>query len=69
MNFLKSFANFRCFQGFPFFKNCKNDSTDEPICRATTETQTQRTDLWAQWGKKRVGQIERVALKHIHYQM
>ena len=26
--------------------------------------QTQRTDLWTQWGKKREGQIERVTLKH-----
>ena len=40
---------------------------DEPICRAGTETQTQRMDLWAQWGKKRVGQIEKIALTYIHY--
>ena len=31
------------------------NGTDEPICRAGIEMQTQRTDLWAQWGKKRVG--------------
>ena len=29
--------------------------TDEPICRATIETQTQRTDLWTQWGRKWMG--------------
>ena len=23
--------------------------------------------LWTQWEKERVGQIERIALKHIHY--
>ena len=39
------------------------------IDRAAMETQTLRTDLWTQRGKERVGQIERVALKHIHYNM
>ena len=29
--------------------------------------QAKRTDLWTQQGKDRVGQIEKVALKHIHY--
>ena len=41
----------------------QKDSTDEPICRVTVETQTQRTDLWM-WEvgrKERVGQTERVA--------
>ena len=28
------------------------------------EMQTQRTDLWAQWGKEREGPIQRVILKH-----
>ena len=28
---------------------------DETVCRAAVETQTQRTDLWTQWGKYRVG--------------
>ena len=27
--------------------------------------QTKRTDLWTQWGKERVGGIERVSWKHI----
>ena len=27
----------------------------------------QRTDLCAQWGNGKLGQIERVAWKHIHY--
>ena len=27
---------------------------------------TQRTDLWTQWGKERVGGTERVAWKRIH---
>ena len=26
--------------------------------------QTQRTDLWAQWGKERVGWIKRISLKY-----
>ena len=29
--------------------------TDEPICRAAVEMQTQRTDFWTQCGKERVG--------------
>ena len=31
------------------------DGPGELICRAVMETQTQRTDLWAQWGKEKVG--------------
>ena len=31
------------------------------------ETQTYKTDLWAQWGKERVRRIERGVWKHIHY--
>ena len=27
--------------------------TDEPICMVAIGTQTQRTDLWTQWGKER----------------
>ena len=38
--------------------------TNEPVCRAAVETQTQRTDLWTQRGKERVARIERVAWKH-----
>ena len=48
---------------------CK-DGTEEPIYRAATETQTQRTDLWTQvemGGED--GRTERVALKHAHYHM
>ena len=43
--------------------------TDKTIFRAAMEMQTYRTDLWTQRGKERVGQIERVAWKHIHYHM
>ena len=44
----------------------QKDGTDESICRAAMEMQTQRTDMWTRWGKEREGQIETVALKHIH---
>ena len=49
----------------------QRNGTDEliNICRAAIETQTQRTDLWTQRGKERVGQIETVALQDIHYHM
>ena len=46
----------------------QKNSTDEPVCRDGVEmTQTLRMELWTQWGKKRVGQIERGALTDIHY--
>ena len=41
------------------------NSTDEAICREGMETQM-RTNLWTQWGKERVGRIERTALTHDH---
>ena len=47
----------------------QKNGTGEPIFRAGIETQIYRTDLWTQWGKKRVGQIERVAQKYTHYHM
>ena len=46
----------------------QKNSTDEPICRAGIETQTENR-LWTQWGKERVGRIERAVLtfmSHIH---
>ena len=43
----------------------RKTGTDKPTCRAGTEMQKQRTDLWTQRGKERVRWIERVALKHI----
>ena len=43
--------------------------TNEPVCRAAVETQTQRTDLRTQWGKERAGQTEKAAWKLTHYHM
>ena len=45
-------------------KKKRKNGTDEPICRAEVETQTQRTDLRTQPGKERVGQM-RVALNFV----
>ena len=42
----------------------QKNGTDEPVCRAGIETQTQRTDLWAQQ-EKRVEQTKRVTLTYI----
>ena len=47
----------------------QKNSTDEPICTVAIETQINRTDLWTQQRKQRVGRTERVALKHLHYHM
>ena len=37
--------------------------------KAAKEKQMQRTDFWTLWEKVRVGQFERVALKHVCYHM
>ena len=42
-------------------------SSDVPIFRAERETQIQKTNLWTEWRKERVGQIERVILTYIHH--
>ena len=38
----------------------QKDGTDELICKVAVETQAQRTELWTQWGKERVGKTEGV---------
>ena len=47
----------------------QKNGTDEPICRAGIETQTQRMDLWTQMGDGEDGMNYgiRVALKYVHY--
>ena len=40
---------------------------DELICKARIEIQTYTTDLWTQQGQERMGQIEKVGLKYMHY--
>ena len=47
----------------------QKNGTDELICRAGIEMQTQRADLWTQQGKERLEKIERVDLKYIRYQV
>ena len=36
----------------------RKNGMDEPVCRARTEMLMERMDLWTQWGKERVGQVE-----------
>ena len=45
------------------------DGNNNPICETAKETQMYRTDFWTLWEKVRVGWSERVALKHVHYQV
>ena len=47
----------------PYIWDLENGS-DEPICRAGMEAQRQRTGLWTQQKKEKVGQIERVSLTY-----
>ena len=42
------------------------NGTDESVCRAVTELQTERTDVCTHMGKERVGKIGRVALTYVH---
>ena len=35
----------------------QKDGADEPTCRAGKQTQTERTELWTQWGKRGWGQL------------
>ena len=45
------------------------DGNDNPICRTGKETQMYRTDFWTLWEKVRMGWSERIALKHVYYQV
>ena len=38
---------------------------DEPTCREGMETQIERMDLWTQWGRERMGKMEKEALTYI----
>ena len=39
------------------------------MCKTERETQIYRTDFWTLWEKARVGWSERIALKHVYYQV
>ena len=45
------------------------DGNDNPILRTEKETQIYRREFWTLWEKARVGWSERIALKHIYYQV
>ena len=45
------------------------DGNDNPMCRTEKETQIYRTDFGTLWEKVRVGWSERIALKHVYYQV
>ena len=47
----------------------KNGGNDNLICRIEKETQMYRTEFWTLWEKARVGWSERIALKHVYYQV
>ena len=42
------------------------NGTDESICKEGMQTQTYRKELWAQFGKERVGRTEKVASTYIY---
>ena len=45
------------------------DGNNNPICKTEKETQMYRTEFWTLWEKARVGWSERIALKHVYYQV
>ena len=47
----------------------RKNSSDEPICKEGIEMQMSKMGMWwTQQGKEKMGGIERIALKHMHYQ-
>ena len=44
-------------------------NNNNPICRTEEETQMYRTGFWILWEKVSVGWSERIALKHVCYQV
>ena len=47
----------------------QKDGNDNAICKTEKETQIYRTDFWTLWEMARVGCSERIAPKHVYYQM
>ena len=47
----------------------QKNATNEPTCKAAIESADIENRMWTQQWKERVRWIERVALKHVHYQM
>ena len=43
------------------------NSTGEPVCKAGTELQTYRRNMWTQRGKGRVGRVGRSGLMYVNY--
>ena len=39
------------------------------ICGEGRKTQIQKTNLWTQWGKEKVGQVEKAASTYTHYHL
>ena len=47
----------------------KDGSNNPIICRTEKETKRYITDFWTLWEKARVGWSDRIALKHVYYQV
>ena len=45
------------------------DGNNNPICKVEKETHMYTTVFWTLWEKERVGWSERIALKHVYYQV
>ena len=45
------------------------DGNDNPTCKTEKEIQMYRTDFWTLWEKAKVGRSERIAVKHVYYQL
>ena len=43
------------------------NSTGEPVCKAGTELQTYRRNVWTQGGKGRVGRTGRSGLRDVNF--
>ena len=45
------------------------DGNNNPTCKTEKETQIYRTVFWTPWEMVRVGWSERIAMKHVYYQV
>ena len=47
----------------------KKNGFGEPISREGMEMQSSRTDLWTQWGKERMRQMEKGSATYVSYRV
>ena len=52
-----------------YMESKKKNGFGEPISREGMEMQSSRTDLWTQWGKERMRQMEKGSATYVSYRV